>query len=328
MSMFRKYRRNRGPVYRTGEGRGGLVFTADDFPQSQGGGGNNPPAGGGGGQPAPNTSGTPAPPANNQPDRDPRFDFEVEVVGPDGQPIGQVSANGRPAGQPSQQQPAQQGGQNVLDMVLEGENVPANLRGRRVSDLASALAALESLPRTQPQQQPMYQPQPAQQPPEVQFTEEDFGVTADPAKFQQKLQQMMGQYAEQRLAPLQLQTLATQSILMGQNARTSLKYYDLFRDEIENDARQQPINVTANPMYWQSVHDRLVRENITKVIQHEQSKTPPKPQPGQAERSNGSSAQTVNTSQPGKPQLTTEELRLCQATGVSPQEYVFYRDRY
>lgn len=300
---MRKKQRFYGPVYRSTP----MTFTADDFEPNQGGSSNNPQAGqGGGGANTQTQTPDPAPLGAG---------IEIDVIDDAGQVRGTI---GRPAGAPAAQP---QG--NVLQTQLDGDDVPEHLRGKSVSDLINALNAATNIQRNMPQPVQHAAPPPPPRP-QVMFTEDDFGVTADPNKFQLKLNQFVQNALTDAVGPVHVQNMATQAQLMAQNARHTLPYYDLFKNEIEGIMAQQPVNVTANPASWQMVHDRFVRENIQRVIRHETTKQPPKPQPGRAETAGNAPATNV----PQRVQMTEQELRVAQATGVDPREYVYYRDRY
>jgi hypothetical protein len=219
---------------------------------------------------------------------------------------------------------------NALDTLLEGDNIPPQLRGRKVSDLVGMLQTLSDArnftPAPQPGTGPAVQPQPRPEE-QFQFTEDDFGVTADPQKFQHKLLGLMNAFAEQKLQPFQHSQLTMASMVAQQNAARTLPYYDLFKEEIEGAMYKQPINVTSNPYSWQAVHDAVVRQNIPRVTEYESRKKPPKPIPGTAEMGNGSTDSATNNGRP-RARISEEELRYCNSMGVDPKEFVFYRDNY
>lgn len=215
------------------------------------------------------------------------------------------------------------------------ETVHESLRGKSLAEAAELFTGLRTIASnalTQAQQiQQQYQNQnqpPAGRQPSNEdsdlfgFTDEDFGVGADPKAFGKKLEAKLNEFAEAKLHPYQISQMHTQSVINQQNA-ASLPYWELFGNDIIAAAQQLPVNVTASPATWQALHDRFVAMNIDKVHAHIQAKAA-KPKPGFTEISNGASAQEGGDRPGGKRQVkvTRAQLDMAKALGVDPKQLV------
>jgi hypothetical protein len=173
----------------------------------------------------------------------------------------------------------------------DGDDVPPVLRGKKASEVTDIVASMEQLTRralaaTQQQAQPNTQQyQERNEKDEVTFSEDDFGVGADPQAFQSKLNKKLEDFAQQKMQPFVISQLVQSSQMAHQQAKSNLPYWELFGSQIEEYMGNQRVDVTSQFGNWAAVHDRLVTMNMPKVMEHEEKKRT-KPQPGFSETRN------------------------------------------
>jgi hypothetical protein len=211
----------------------------------------------------------------------------------------------------------------------DGDDVPEVLRGKSAAEVPGLIASMQQLTsralaelqnRNQVQSQPV---QDRGKDVDVSFSEDDFGVGADPEKFQEKLNQRLEQFAQQKMQPFVISQMVQSSQMAHQQAKSNLPYWELFGPQIEEYMGQQRVDVTSQYGNWAAVHDRLVTMNMPKVMEHEQKKRA-KPEPGFSE--------TRNTVQNGgdkgkkRVKISREQADIAAAMGVPVESIVPFLD--
>jgi hypothetical protein len=219
--------------------------------------------------------------------------------------------------------------QTVEYRFPETDDVPEVLRGKSAKDVPGLFATMQQLTNNalQAAQRANAQPQPveskAQE--EISFTEDDFGVGADPDKFQQKLNKKLEEFAQAKMQPFVISQLI-QSSQMAHNQAKSLPYWDLFGPHIEQFMGQQRVDVTSQYGNWEALHDRMVRENMPHVMQFEQQKRA-KPAPGFSETNKGTDNQNGGAkNNKRKVKVTREQAAIADAMGVPVASIVPFID--
>lgn len=206
-------------------------------------------------------------------------------------------------------------GGSGLDMVLSGDDIPEELRGKTMREAMQTYNGIKNFAqgltaRQMQQQQVAPAPAPAQEP--VSFTEEDF-LGADPQVFQQKLDQFFAQ----RTQPMLVEYYTGQAQMQYQNAKNNprMKYFKDYEGEILQMAQQLPVNQVANPSTWEGLYSIVVQRHLDEIIQKEASR--PKPRVPVTERGTGAGTGRKTRT----PQLTAQERKVADALGISHDQY-------
>ena len=80
------------------------------------------------------------------------------------------------------------------------------------------------------------------------------------------------QFERERINPLEQQGMASLTQLTAQAARSQMPYYDQFKSEIDKRASQMPQQFQTSPEAYKLVHDAVVGENISNIINSEVEK--------------------------------------------------------
>jgi hypothetical protein len=269
---------------------GALLFTADDFKNEDEG--VKPPKSGN------------APP-NNEDDED----IELIVDGEE-QEGTTDSAQGAPTNEVR---------------FPDDDSVAAPLRGKTLVEAAELFDGLRTLASNAIQQaQTNGHTQQQQQPPVEEeftfgFTEDDLGVGVDPKAFEKKLIDKLDQFSQAKLRPYAISQMAAASQFANQQAARTLPYWELFGAQIEQVAAGLPVNLTAQTATWEAIHDRLVRDNIDKVVEYKTRKAS-KPNPGFVENTNGASAQKGGGTGRKTATISRQQMDMANALGVDPKD--------
>jgi hypothetical protein len=207
-----------------------------------------------------------------------------------------------------------------LDMVFDGDNVPASLRGKKAREVLSNFETLQNFAQNllQQQRQQSHATPAAPAEPEVEFTEEDL-LGTDPAVFQKKLET----FFQKQTQPLLVDYYSGQSEMQYRTAQQNpkFKYFKDFEDEILSMARQLPVNQTALASTWEGLYAIVVQRHLDTILQKEQAARSRKPAtPPVTER--GTAPQRKPKS--GAASLTAQEKSVADALGISHEDYARY----
>lgn len=90
--------------------------------------------------------------------------------------------------------------------------------------------------------------------------------------FDQMMDKKISNYNADVVAPMRSQGTASISTIAKQNAKNTLKYYDMFAPEIDAYLGKLDPSLRANPEIYQFAHDTIVGQNVEKVMKLEQEK--------------------------------------------------------
>lgn len=201
---------------------------------------------------------------------------------------------------------------------FDGDDVPEELRGQTARELLNNFNTLRNYGRQLVQQMQTLQASqgngggqtqstPKQE--EVSFTEDDFGIGADPQRFAQKLDQFLSQKTQPFLVSIYQQQAqnAMQSVATN---KEMFPYYNDYKDEILQAASQLPINQAADLRSWKFIHDQVVARHVDEIARKRASQ--PRPKPQHSERGAGGQAKNKKGGD-----LSAEEKALARIFGVS-----------
>lgn len=223
----------------------------------------------------------------------------------------------------------------ISELEIDDSDLPEDLRGK-IKTGRDLLAHFES---TRNFARDLYnrigdnskpEPEPEPKPREPLLSEDDLGIGADPAKVEEKLNNLVNERVQPFIVSAWQRDSETNARELLSNEK-EFPYAKRFAREILSAAARMDVSQTANPQTWKNLYNYIIGANHATLLEElQKNNPPPKPKAPAAERGdNGSKSSRTSKGNDAdfearvkNAKLSPEQKMVIESTGISEEQFI------